>query len=51
MMLSEIRQVQKKKYYIINLYDVSKLIKIIDWRVGWLLSRAKGNKNQELFNM
>lgn len=50
-MLSEISQVQKKNYYIINLYDVSKVIKIIEWRVEWLLSRAKGNKNQELFNM
>ena len=29
-MLSEIRQLQNKKYYIIHFYDVSKVIKIIE---------------------
>ena len=29
-MLSEISQLQKRKYYIIHLYDVSKVIKILE---------------------
>ena len=41
-MLSEIRQLQNKKYYIIHFYDVSKVIKCMKAKSRMMAARAWG---------
>ena len=49
--LSEISQLQKDKHHMIYLYEVARVVKLIETEVQWWFPRAGGGRNGEfLFN-